>query len=180
MIPLLSLLGLLVMDSCLLTPTSSFFSRSFQQAVTLSNLLKRLHISSPYFWLALFYILLYGQCSLLQGRYTFCPITFFWQSWCRFFKVFFEVLPWGILFNILFYNVNYLYLFWIFLSALWGFHDRLLTLRKALCLTMTSSNSKTAFFRRWRWHQTQINKQVHFKFLLLFSLYFLMFFIIYI
>ena len=46
------------------------------------------------------------------------------------------------------------------LVGMWGFHDRLLTLRKALFQTMTSSDAKDAFFRRWRWHQTQINKQV--------------------
>ena len=45
-------------------------------------------------------------------------------------------------------------------EGMWGFHDRLLTLRKALCQTMSNSGSKAAFYRRWRWHQTEINKQV--------------------
>merc|ERR1719193_2039080 len=44
--------------------------------------------------------------------------------------------------------------------GMWGFHDRLLTLRKALHHTLTASTSKGALWRRWRWHQTLQNKQV--------------------
>jgi OTU domain-containing protein 7 len=43
--------------------------------------------------------------------------------------------------------------------GIWGFHDRRLTLRTALCQTLTESNVKEAFQRRWRYHQSQINKQ---------------------
>lgn len=43
--------------------------------------------------------------------------------------------------------------------GIWGFHDRRLTLRKALCQTLTESSVKDAFQRRWRYHQSQINKQ---------------------
>jgi hypothetical protein len=46
------------------------------------------------------------------------------------------------------------------LLGMWGFHDRLLTLRKALHHTLTGSPSKGALWRRWRWHQTLQNKQV--------------------
>jgi len=44
--------------------------------------------------------------------------------------------------------------------GIWGFHDRRLTLRKALCSTLTESSVKDAFRRRWRYHQSQVNKQV--------------------
>lgn len=43
--------------------------------------------------------------------------------------------------------------------GIWGFHDRRLTLRKALCQTLNESSSRDAFQRRWRWNQNQINKQ---------------------
>lgn len=43
--------------------------------------------------------------------------------------------------------------------GIWGFHDRRLTLRKALCHTLNESSAKGAFQRRWRWHQNKINKQ---------------------
>ncbi|CAH1796731.1 unnamed protein product [Owenia fusiformis] len=43
--------------------------------------------------------------------------------------------------------------------GMWGFHDRLLTLRKTLLVTMTNSDTKSAFRRRWRWHTEQSNKQ---------------------
>jgi len=45
-------------------------------------------------------------------------------------------------------------------AGIWGFHDRRLTLRKALCSTLTEGGAKDAFRRRWRYHQSQINKQV--------------------
>ncbi|XP_013403493.1 OTU domain-containing protein 7B isoform X2 [Lingula anatina] len=43
--------------------------------------------------------------------------------------------------------------------GMWGFHDRLLTLRKALYNTLVHSDYKLAFYRRWRWQQTQANKE---------------------
>ncbi len=45
-------------------------------------------------------------------------------------------------------------------SGMWGFHDRLLTLRKALFTTVNNCRAKGAMWRRWRWHQTQVNKEV--------------------
>jgi OTU domain-containing protein 7 len=42
---------------------------------------------------------------------------------------------------------------------MWGFHDRLLTLRKALYAFLTSGDSQAALWRRWRWQQTQLNAQ---------------------
>ena len=45
-------------------------------------------------------------------------------------------------------------------AGMWGFHDRLLTLRKALYVTLTHGDSKGELQRRWRYHQTQVNKQV--------------------
>jgi len=49
--------------------------------------------------------------------------------------------------------------------GIWGFHDRRLTLRKALCCTLSDGAVKDAFRRRWRYHQSQINKQVFCLFL---------------
>ncbi|XP_077862554.1 OTU domain-containing protein 7B-like, partial [Saccoglossus kowalevskii] len=43
--------------------------------------------------------------------------------------------------------------------GLWGFHDRLLTLRKALYTTMSSGSKMAALKRRWRYYQTQLNKE---------------------
>ncbi|ESN94132.1 hypothetical protein HELRODRAFT_87676, partial [Helobdella robusta] len=43
--------------------------------------------------------------------------------------------------------------------ALFGVHDNRLVLRQALSKMMCQSSLKDAFFRRWRWHQTIINKQ---------------------
>jgi len=45
-------------------------------------------------------------------------------------------------------------------AGIWGFHDRRLTLRKALCSALTEGGAKDAFRRRWRYHQSQVNKQV--------------------
>nr|CAD7408376.1 unnamed protein product [Timema cristinae] len=46
--------------------------------------------------------------------------------------------------------------------GMWGFHDRLLTLRKALYGFMTSGCSRQALWRRWRWQQTQLNAEAGF------------------
>ncbi|KAG1665575.1 OTU domain-containing protein 7B [Nymphon striatum] len=46
--------------------------------------------------------------------------------------------------------------------GMWGFHDRLLTLRKALHATLTNGPFREAFWRRWRWQQTLQNKQAEF------------------
>lgn len=43
--------------------------------------------------------------------------------------------------------------------GMWGFHDRLLTLRRALYSTLNVDLAKGEFWRRWRWHQSQVNKQ---------------------
>ncbi|XP_059479805.1 OTU domain-containing protein 7B-like isoform X1 [Neocloeon triangulifer] len=43
--------------------------------------------------------------------------------------------------------------------GMWGFHDRLLTLRKALYNFLTNSDCQAALWRRWRWQQTQLNQQ---------------------
>lgn len=48
-----------------------------------------------------------------------------------------------------------------FLAAgMWGFHDRDLMLRKALYALMEKGAEKEALKRRWRWQQTQQNKEV--------------------
>ncbi|UYV72574.1 hypothetical protein LAZ67_9003811 [Cordylochernes scorpioides] len=44
--------------------------------------------------------------------------------------------------------------------GIWGFHDRLLTLRKALHATMTSETYGAPLYRRWRWETAQHNKQL--------------------
>ncbi|RWS30286.1 OTU domain-containing protein 7B-like protein [Leptotrombidium deliense] len=49
-----------------------------------------------------------------------------------------------------FYKVN-------FLTGMWGFHDRLLTLRKALHTILVESSS--LFYRRWRWQSSLQNKE---------------------
>ncbi|XP_062897864.1 OTU domain-containing protein 7B isoform X1 [Mobula hypostoma] len=43
--------------------------------------------------------------------------------------------------------------------GMWGFHDRDLMLRKALYTTMGKGAEKEALKRRWRWQQTQQNKE---------------------
>lgn len=43
--------------------------------------------------------------------------------------------------------------------ATWGFHDRRLTLRKALHNILSESVFKEALWRRWRFQQTRINKE---------------------
>lgn len=44
--------------------------------------------------------------------------------------------------------------------GMWGFHDRDLVLRKALYALMEKGVEKEALRRRWRWQQTQQNKEV--------------------
>ncbi|KAG8235343.1 hypothetical protein J437_LFUL015851 [Ladona fulva] len=46
--------------------------------------------------------------------------------------------------------------------GMWGFHDRLLTLRKALHAFMSGSECKDAIWRRWRWQQTKANAEAGF------------------
>ncbi|KAH0950025.1 hypothetical protein HN011_001651 [Eciton burchellii] len=41
--------------------------------------------------------------------------------------------------------------------GMWGFHDRLLTLREALHNTLTKGEYRHALFRRWKWRQTSLN-----------------------
>ncbi|XP_013777738.2 OTU domain-containing protein 7B-like isoform X2 [Limulus polyphemus] len=43
--------------------------------------------------------------------------------------------------------------------GMWGFHDRLLTLRKALHSLLTHSRFTQAFYRRWRWQTALLNKE---------------------
>lgn len=43
--------------------------------------------------------------------------------------------------------------------AMWGFHDRRLTLRKALHNILSEGNLREALWRRWRFQQTRINKE---------------------
>ncbi|XP_043934419.1 OTU domain-containing protein 7A [Protopterus annectens] len=43
--------------------------------------------------------------------------------------------------------------------GMWGFHDRDLFLRKALYSMMKSGSEREALKRRWRWQQTQQNKE---------------------
>ena len=43
--------------------------------------------------------------------------------------------------------------------GMWGFHDRLLTLRKALYTFLTSGQAVDAIYRRWRWQAAQQNYQ---------------------
>ena len=44
-------------------------------------------------------------------------------------------------------------------TGMWGFHDRDLVLRKALYALMEKGVEKEALKRRWRWQQTQQNKE---------------------
>lgn len=46
--------------------------------------------------------------------------------------------------------------------AMWGFHDRKLTLRAALHSVLSSGEYKDALWRRWRFQQTRLNKQAGF------------------
>lgn len=43
---------------------------------------------------------------------------------------------------------------------MWGFHDRDLVLRKVLYSMMRTGAEREALKRRWRWQQTQQNKEV--------------------
>ena len=43
--------------------------------------------------------------------------------------------------------------------GMWGFHDRLLTLRKTLYNFLTQSSATDAIYRRWRWQCAQQNYQ---------------------
>lgn len=43
---------------------------------------------------------------------------------------------------------------------MWGFHDRDLMLRKSLYALMDHGLEREALKRRWRWQQTQQNKEV--------------------
>lgn len=46
--------------------------------------------------------------------------------------------------------------------AMWGFHDRKLTLRAALHGVLSTGEYKDALWRRWRFQQTRLNKQAGF------------------
>ena len=43
--------------------------------------------------------------------------------------------------------------------GMWGFHDRLLTLRKALHSFLSSGETSSAIYRRWRWQAQIQNSQ---------------------
>lgn len=45
-------------------------------------------------------------------------------------------------------------------AGMWGFHDRDLMLRKSLHTLMDKGAEREALKRRWRWQQTQQNKEV--------------------
>lgn len=47
-------------------------------------------------------------------------------------------------------------------SGMWGFHDRDLMLRKSLYALMDHGLEREALKRRWRWQQTQQNKEVRY------------------
>lgn len=49
---------------------------------------------------------------------------------------------------------------WFVGAGMWGFHDRDLMLRKSLYVLMDRGMEKEALKRRWRWQQTQQNKEV--------------------
>lgn len=42
---------------------------------------------------------------------------------------------------------------------MWGFHDRLLTLRKALHALLSNSQYTSSFYRRWRWQTALQNRE---------------------
>lgn len=48
--------------------------------------------------------------------------------------------------------------FYLF-SGMWGFHDRLLTLRKALHVFLSQSSYREALWRRWKRQQSILNAQ---------------------
>lgn len=48
----------------------------------------------------------------------------------------------------------------LFPAGMWGFHDRDLMLRKSLYTLMDKGVEREALRRRWRWQQTQQNKEV--------------------
>lgn len=48
-------------------------------------------------------------------------------------------------------------------AGMWGFHDRDLMLRKSLYALMDHGLEREALKRRWRWQQTQQNKEVCFR-----------------
>lgn len=48
----------------------------------------------------------------------------------------------------------------LFRAGMWGFHDRDLMLRKSLYALMDHGLEREALKRRWRWQQTQQNKEV--------------------
>lgn len=45
---------------------------------------------------------------------------------------------------------------------MWGFHDRLLTLRGALFNLLTNDPCRDALWRRWRWQQSKMNAEANF------------------
>lgn len=48
----------------------------------------------------------------------------------------------------------------MWVAGMWGFHDRDLVLRKSLYAMMKNGAERGALKRRWRWQQTQQNKEV--------------------
>uniref|UniRef100_A0AAG5D211 ubiquitinyl hydrolase 1 n=1 Tax=Anopheles atroparvus TaxID=41427 RepID=A0AAG5D211_ANOAO len=48
--------------------------------------------------------------------------------------------------------------------AMWGFHDRRLTLRRTLHDILSKQDFREALYRRWRFQQTRVNKQAGFVF----------------
>ncbi|XP_058465069.1 OTU domain-containing protein 7B-like isoform X1 [Malaya genurostris] len=48
--------------------------------------------------------------------------------------------------------------------AMWGFHDRRLTLRRTLHDILSKEEFRDALYRRWRFQQTRLNKQAGFVF----------------
>lgn len=65
----------------------------------------------------------------------------------------------AILFHLLCPNIQQ-HVMCVHLSGMWGFHDRDLMLRKSLYTMMKSGAERDALKRRWRWQQTQQNKEV--------------------
>ena len=49
------------------------------------------------------------------------------------------------------------YHYFVAFAGMWGFHDRLLTLRKALYSFLSSGEAASAIYRRWRWQCSQQN-----------------------
>ena len=49
---------------------------------------------------------------------------------------------------------------YFYLKGMWGFHDRLLILRKALHNFLTMGTFRHALWRRWRWQNARSNLQV--------------------